>query len=66
MHVICTATVEDERQRDNLCRCVMILGGMPIVDGEVVSVEYMGDDMKASKMADLFEEYTEHTLDWQQ
>lgn len=62
MHVICTATIDDERLRDNLCDCVKILGGMPMVDGNTVRVEYLGDDLRASKMAELFEEYSNHEL----
>lgn len=62
MHIVCTAVVDDERQRNNLCDCVKILGGMPTVAGNTVSVEYMGDDMRASQMVTLFEEYANHEL----
>lgn len=62
MHIICSAAIENEKQRDNLFDCIKILGGMPMVEGNVVSVEYMGDDMKASKIIALFEEYPDHAL----
>lgn len=62
MHVICSATVENEQQRDNLFDCVKILGGVPTIEGDLVSVEYMGDDMRASRMVALFEEFSEYTL----
>lgn len=62
MRIICTAVVEDERQRDNLCECVGILGGKPNVSGDTVSVEYNGPVRTASKYIELFEQYATHGI----
>lgn len=60
MRVICTAVVEDERQRDNLCECVGILGGKPQISGNTVCIEYEGPERTATKYMELFEQYPTH------
>lgn len=60
MRVRCEAYVENQLQRDNLCECVKILGGNPIVIKEQVIVEYEGENV--GKMVELFEHYVWHTI----
>lgn len=57
MQVDCLATVEDATQRDNLCVCIRILGGVPIVKGDDVRLSYEGDPSLANKFVKLFENY---------
>lgn len=60
MKVICTAIVENPQQRDNLCQCIGILGGVPIVGNDAVNVEYEG--VNAEKLIELFEHYVRHEI----
>lgn len=62
MLTICTALVEDERQRANLCECVEILGGKPIVTDDTVSVEIDAPQETADKFAELFVQYSVHGI----
>ncbi len=62
MHIICTAIVEDERQRKNLCDCVGILGEKPCVSGNTVCVEYEGAISTIAKLIELFEQYPVHGI----
>ena len=62
MCVMCNATVEDERQRANLCECVKILGGNPAVTDLNVFVEYEGSNATAEKFIELFSQYSEHAI----
>lgn len=55
--VICTAIVENDIQKSNLCECIKILGGKPQVSGNTVSVEFEGTANNISKFIDLFEQY---------
>lgn len=64
MKVICSAVVDNPQQRENLCQCVNILGGVPICSGDTVCVEYEG--IKAEKFIELFEHYTRHEIKTQQ
>ncbi len=58
--VICSAVVDNPQQRENLCDCVNILGGVPIISGNTVCVEYEG--AKAEKFIELFEHYIRHEI----
>lgn len=60
MRVICSAVVEEDLQRKNLCECVKILGGQPEISGNTVSVEYEGPARSVSKFAGLFEQFPFH------
>lgn len=62
MRIVCTAVVEDERQKSNLCECVGILGGKPNISGNTVCVEYDGPIRTASKFIELFEQYPVHGI----
>lgn len=62
MRIICTAVVPDERQRENLCECVRILGGQPNVSGDTVCVEHEGSISTITKFAELFEQYAFHGI----
>lgn len=58
--VICSAVVDNPQQRENLCQCVNILGGVPRVTGDTVCVEYEG--INTEKFVQLFEHYTRHEI----
>lgn len=60
MRVVCTAIVENEAQKSNLCQCVKILGGEPNVSGNTVCVEHDGSVSTVSKFVELFEQYPVH------
>ena len=60
MRVSCAAVVPDERQRDNLCQCVRILGAVPVVLGETVSVDYSG--LFAERVVELFSHYSTNQI----
>lgn len=60
MNVICTAVVEDERQRLNLCECVSILGIRPVVSGDTVCAEFTGAQSTADKLIELFSQFDVH------
>ena len=62
MHVICTAVLDNLLQRENLCQCIEIVGGVPIVARNTVCVEYSGDDQVAEKLIELFEQYCRHEI----
>lgn len=60
MKVQCEAIVENPVQRDNLCQCIGILGGAPVVDKDKVSVVYDGE--KGETMISLFEQHVRHKI----
>lgn len=63
MRVICSAVVQDQRQKEILCGKVSYLNGVPILFGRsVVSVDYEGEGPQAEKFIELFEEYTRHEI----
>lgn len=62
MHIICTAVIEDDRQRKNLCQCVGILGGNPCQSGNTVCIEYDGSVITAEKYIELFAQYATHEI----
>ena len=62
MRVICTAVVEDDRLKANLCECVGILGGKPNISGNTVCIEYEGSDSTAEKFVELFSQYPVHGI----
>ena len=62
MHVICTAVVENPLQRENLCQCINIVGGVPAISRETVCVDYTGNDQEAEKFVEIFEQYCRHEI----
>lgn len=60
MKVQCEAIIENPVQRDNLCQCIGILGGAPVVDKDKISVVYDGE--KGETMISLFEQYVRHKI----
>ena len=58
--IICTAVVDNPQQRENLCDCVKILGGVPQLSGDTVCVEYEGENV--DKFIQLFEHYVRHEI----
>lgn len=62
MRVICAAVVEDSRQRENLCQCVNILGGVPCISGNTVCIEFEGRETTADKFIELFAQYPTHEI----
>lgn len=62
MTITCMAIVENPQQRDNLCECIEILGGVPCINKEAVSVTLSRDDAKAEKFIELFEHYARHKV----
>lgn len=58
--IICTAVVDNPQQRENLCDCVKILGGVPQLSGDTVCVEYEGKNV--DKFIQLFEHYVRHEI----
>ena len=57
--VHCGAEVWEEQLRNNLCQCITIIGGKPIVNGNNVSVDYKG---KPDKMVALFDHFPVHNI----
>ncbi len=62
MHILCTAVIENEQQRKNLCDCIKILGGVPDVSFDTVSVDFSGARDTADKFAELFAQYPHHGI----
>lgn len=60
MRVVCEAIVDNPIQRDNLCQCINILGGIPVIHRDKVVVDYEGD--KSDTMVKLFENHVRHTI----
>ena len=60
MRVVCEATVENPIQRENLCKCINILGGLPVIHRDKVVTDYEGE--KSDAMVGLFEQYVRHTI----
>ena len=58
--VHCEAEVQVEELRKNLCQCITIIGGKPIVNGDIVSVDYQGT--KPDKMIALFDHFPVHNI----
>lgn len=60
MNVICTAIVNDKRKAENLCDCVKKLGITPVVSGETVCAEYVGNKAIGTELVELFKQYDVH------
>ena len=55
----CEAIVVEEALKKNLCDCIKIIGGKPVVNGDTISVDYDG---KPCKVIALFEQFSEHSI----
>lgn len=62
MRIVCSAIVDEELQRGNLCKCVEILGGKADVSGNTVCVECVGSADTAAKFIALFEQFPFHGI----
>ncbi len=62
MTVYCVANLDNKDQIDNLCECIKILGGEPIVRFGDVSVDYKGTKAQCEKFIELFEHYHRHGI----
>lgn len=62
MKIYCTAALDNEMQIMNLCQCIEILGGVPVVNKGNVSVDYEGSNATAEKFIELFEHYSRHGI----
>lgn len=62
MRVFCVATLDNKAQIDNLCECISIIGGDPIVCSSEVTVEFEGSKDKCELMMELFEQYNRHGI----
>lgn len=62
MHIICSASLDNFNQRNNLCESVKELGGMPLVAKTMVCLEYEGKKSKVEKFIQLFEKYKRHNI----
>ena len=60
VHVHCEAEVKVEEQRKSLCRCITIIGSKPIVNGDIVSVDYEGS--RPDKIIALFDRFPVHNI----
>lgn len=58
----CNAVIENKAQRDNLCDCIRILGGVPEVNKDTVSIDYDGPQTTRDKFIELFEQYPRHGI----
>ena len=65
MIIKCTAFLEHAKQRDNLCKCIKILGEVPVVNKEAVSVTLPRGDANADKFIELFEQYSWHDIHYE-
>lgn len=62
MEIVCTATMDNNSQVNELCEKIEKLGGKPSVSGVIVTVEYRGRKSHAEKIIELFEVYSRHGI----
>lgn len=62
MMVRCSAVIEHPKQRENLRQCLNILGIVPCIYKDVVSVSFDSEDAGADKFIELFEHYSRHEI----
>lgn len=55
--VKCVAVVENPEQRENLRKCLNIVGVAPCIYKEVVCVSFNETDVQADKIIEIFEQY---------
>ena len=67
MRVSCSATIEEQLQRENLVQCANIIGVSPVILGDTVFADYDGDVKTADKLMELFQQFPFHgisVLNW--
>lgn len=62
MIVYCEAVVENTTQQENLIECIEILGGIPKINKDKVSVEYEGIKEECDIFISLFDHYARHNI----
>ena len=62
MKVVCTASIDEEKQRETLCECLKIFGVDVAMNKKTVCVEYDGDPAVCSALVELFEDYKNHGI----
>lgn len=64
MRVKCTATIDNPSKMSKFVKRIENLGLKPQVNGNMVSVEYIGyNQTKYNLLIDVFEDETRHTID---
>lgn len=56
------AVVENPEQRENLRKCLNILGEVPCIHKDLVCMSCNEQDVKAEKFIELFEQYARHEI----
>ena len=62
MVLLAVATIDNPQQKDNLMKCIKILGGEPRTEFSDVSLEFIGSKEKCDKFIELFEQYPRHGI----
>ena len=62
MRVTCSATIEEQLQRENLVQCANIIGVSPVILGDTVFADYDGDVKTADKLMELFQQFPFHGI----
>lgn len=59
------AVVENPEQRENLRKCINILGVAPCIYKDVVCMHCPEQDVRADKFIELFEHYPRHEIHYE-
>ena len=62
MRVVCTASVDDEKQRDTLVECLKVFGVDVAMNKKTICIEYGGDPTVGSALVEVFEDYKNHGI----
>ena len=62
MLVYAVATIDNPKQRENLCECIEILGGKPNVAFSDVVLDFNGSKEQCDKFIELFEQFPRHGI----
>lgn len=58
----CTAKVDNELRKKNLCHCIKIIGGTPVTDEDTVKVTVPYPSDMANQLLLLYEQYWTHEI----
>ena len=58
----CIAILDNNAQKENLCQCIRILGGEPMVNHDVVTTNAPYPSDLASHLMLLYEQYWRHEI----
>lgn len=61
----CGAFIENPEQRENLRKCLNILGVEPCIYKDAVCMSFPETDVRADKFIELFEQYTRHEIHYE-